>query len=89
MQPPERKFYCAAKPIKAELSSPAAVIDIANAGSWVRKWPSTPREMLLLLAATLVSVSLLHGQSAAPAGQPPLPRAIYSPKPVYRPEWAK
>ena len=72
-----------------ELSSPAPVTEIANATSWVRKWPSTLREVFLLLAATLVSVSSLHGQSAAPVGQPPPPRAIYAPKPVYRAEWAK
>ena len=72
-----------------ELCSPAPVTEIANATSWVRKWPSTLREVFLLLAATLVSVSSLHGQSAAPVGQPPPPRAIYAPKPVYRAEWAK
>jgi len=72
-----------------ELPSLAAVIEIANAASWVRKWPLTLREVLLLVAATLVSVSSLHGQSAAPVGQPPLPRAIYAPKPAYRAEWAK
>jgi TonB family protein len=72
-----------------ELPSLAAVIEIANAASWVRKRPLTLREVLLLLAAALVSVSSLHGQSAAPVGQPPLPRAIYAPKPAYRAEWAK
>jgi len=45
--------------------------------------------VLLLLAATLVSVSSLHGQSAAPVGQPPLPRVIYARKPAYRAEQAK
>src|SRR5204863_8150877 len=38
---------------------------------------------------SLVSVSSLHAQSVAPVGQPPPPRAIYTPKPVYRAEWAK
>jgi TonB family protein len=35
----------------------------------------------------LASVSLVDAQSAAPSV--PLPEAIYSPKPVYRAEWAK
>jgi len=73
----------------AELSSPAAVIEIANAASWVRKWPSTLREVFLLLTATLASVSSLPAQSASPVRQPPPPRAVYAPKPVYRAEWAK
>ena len=38
---------------------------------------------------TLASVSSLHAQSASPVRQPPPPRAIYTPKPVYRAEWAK
>ena len=37
----------------------------------------------------LVSVLWLHAQSASPIRQPPPPRAIYTPKPVYRAEWAK
>jgi TonB family protein len=73
-----------------ELSSPAAVIEITNAASSVRKWPSMLREVLFLLLATVVSFSSIHAQSASPIGrQPPPPRAIYAPKPVYRPEWAK
>src|SRR4030095_4961570 len=47
------------------------------------------REGLFLLVVTLVSVSSLHAQSASPVRQPPPPRAIYTPKPVYRPEWTK
>jgi TonB family protein len=39
---------------------------------------------------TLVSVSSVHAQIGTPAvGQQPPPKAIYTPKPVYRPEWAK
>ena len=38
---------------------------------------------------TLASVSSLLAQSASPIRQPPPPRAIYTPKPVYRAEWAK
>jgi len=72
-----------------ELSSPAAVIEIANAASWVRKLPSMLREVLLFLVVTGVSVSSLQAQSPSPIRQPPPPRAVYAPKPVYRPEWAK
>jgi TonB family protein len=46
------------------------------------------RELLLGLVA-LVCVPSLHAQLASPAaGQQP-PKAIYTPKPIYRPEWAK
>jgi TonB family protein len=46
------------------------------------------RELLLGLV-TVVCVPSLHGQFASPpAGQQP-PKAIYTPRPVYRPEWAK
>ena len=68
----------------AGLSSPAEVIEIANAAPWVRV-----REVVFLLVVTLVSVTSLHAQSASPVRQPPPPKAIYAPKPVYRPEWAK
>src|SRR5437764_4655030 len=44
---------------------------------------------VLFPVVTLVSVSSLHAQSVTPVRQPPPPRAIYTPKPVYRPEWAK
>ena len=68
-----------------ELSSRAAVIEIANAARWVRV-----REVLFVLVVTLVSVSSLHAQSVSPVEQQPSPpRAIYTPKPVYRPEWTK
>src|SRR5215831_15615286 len=73
----------------AELSSPAAVIEIANAASCVRKWRSMLREALFLLVVAVVSVSSLHAQLGSPAGKPPPPRAIFTPRPVYRPEWAK
>jgi TonB family protein len=68
----------------AELSSRVAVIEIANAARWVRV-----REMLFVLVVMVVSVSSLHAQSASPIRQPPPPRAIYTPKPAYRAEWAK
>jgi len=73
----------------AELSSPAAAIEITNAAARVLKWRSILREVLFLLVVTLVSVCSLQAQSASPVRQPPPPRAIYTPKPVYRPEWAK
>jgi TonB family protein len=72
-----------------ELSSPTAVIQIPKTAPSVRKRLPILREVLFLLAATLVLVPSLRGQSSVPVGQPPPPRAIYAPKPVYRPEWAK
>ena len=72
-----------------ELPSPAAVIEITNAVRWGLKLTPRMRKVLISLVVSLVSVSSLHGQSAAPVGQPPPPRAIYTPKPVYRPEWTK
>src|SRR5437868_15006916 len=44
---------------------------------------------VLFPVVTLVSVSSLHAQSVTPVRQPPPPRAVYTPKPVYRAEWAK
>jgi TonB family protein len=72
-----------------ELSTPGAVIDVAVVAPWVWRWPSLMHKVLSVFVVSLASVSSLHGQSASPAGQPPPPRAIYTPKPVYRPEWAK
>jgi len=72
-----------------ELSSPAAVIEITNAVRWGLKLTPRMRKVLISLVVTLASLSSLHAQSVTPAGQPPPPRAIYTPKPVYRPEWTK
>jgi len=47
------------------------------------------REFAVVLALTLISVSSLHAQTGSPAAGQQLPKAIYTPKPVYRPEWAK
>ena len=47
------------------------------------------RKVLISFVVSLVSISALHAQPATPLGQPPPPRAVYTPKPVYRPEWAK
>jgi TonB family protein len=72
-----------------ELSSPAAVIEITNAARWGLKLPPRMRKVLISLVVSLVSISALHAQPTTPLGQPPPPQAIYTPKPVYRPEWAK
>ncbi len=52
-------------------------------------WRLFLRETLFFLFVVLLSVSLLDAQSTRPGPQPPPPRAIYTPKPVYRAEWAK
>ena len=47
------------------------------------------RKLVLVLAITLISVSSMLAQlGTPPAGQQP-PKATYTPKPLYRPEWAK
>jgi len=46
-----------------------------------------PFALVFLLA--LVSVTSLHAQIGTPAARPQPPKAIYTPQPVYRPEWAK
>jgi TonB family protein len=71
-----------------ELSSRAVVIETTNAAPRVAKRRSLLRHGLFLVA-TLISVSSVYAQSASPIGQPPQPKAIYTPKPVYRAEWAK
>ena len=53
------------------------------------KCQSPLHAIILLFVVTLVSVSSLAAQPASPIGQPPPPRAIYTPQPVYRAEWAK
>src|SRR6201981_972714 len=47
------------------------------------------REFAVVLAFTLISVSSLDAQSGGPAAGQQLPKAIYTPRPVYRPEWTK
>src|SRR5215831_6431015 len=47
------------------------------------------RGLFVAIAFGLVFVSSLHAQSTSPPGQQPSLRAIYTPKPMYRPEWAK
>jgi TonB family protein len=45
--------------------------------------------LFLLNLSVLVCVSSLGAQPASPAASVPRPEAIYTPMPVYRPEWAK
>ena len=47
------------------------------------------RRLLLVQIAIAISLSLLHGQPASPAAPVARPQAIYTPMPVYRPEWVK
>jgi TonB family protein len=48
------------------------------------------RKFVLVLLLGLLSSSSLHAQTGTPAESRQLPpKAIYTPKPVYRPEWAK
>src|SRR5947207_10024204 len=47
------------------------------------------RRLVFVLLATLVSISSVYAQSATPADIAPPLKAIYTPKPIYRPEWAK
>jgi len=72
-----------------ELSSPAAVIDIAAEAPRVWGWPSRMRKVFLVFVVSPAFVSSVHAQPASPVRQPPPPRAIHTPKPVYRAEWAK
>jgi TonB family protein len=72
-----------------EPSSPAAVVEITNAVRCGLKLPPRMRKGFISLVVSLVSISALHGQPTTPPGQPLPPKAIYTPKPVYRAEWAK
>src|SRR4051812_15096013 len=47
------------------------------------------REVLISFVVSLVSLSALQAQPVTPQGNPPPPRATYTPKPVYRAEWGK
>jgi TonB family protein len=69
--------------------SPVTVIDVVVERPQVCRRPSLIRKALPVLVVSFISVSFLHVQPASPTGQPPPPRAIYTPKPVYRPEWTK
>ena len=43
----------------------------------------------LLQVATLVSLSALYAQPESPSGVAARPKAIYTPTPVYQPDWAR
>ena len=43
----------------------------------------------LVFLLAFISASSLHAQIGTPAARPQPPKAIYTPQPVYRPEWAK
>src|SRR5206468_932289 len=60
---------------------------IGNVATRSRRKNGSPFAVVLLLA--LVSVCSLHAQIGTPAAGQQLPRAIYTPRPVYQPEWAK
>jgi TonB family protein len=47
------------------------------------------RHLLFVLIITLVPLCSLHAQSASPLRAVAAPKAIFTPKPEYRPEWAK
>src|SRR2546429_9828916 len=53
----------------------------------------SPRKMVrrfaLVFIGALASFSSLHAQTGTPVAAQQPPKAIYTPKPVYRPEWAK
>jgi hypothetical protein len=52
-------------------------------------WFLIMRQLLLAYIITLGAASLLHAQSASPTGIVSPAKAIYTPKPVYRPEWVR
>jgi TonB family protein len=60
---------------------------IANVGRRSQKKNVWPFALVFLLA--FVSASSLHAQIGNPAARPQPPKAIYTPQPVYRAEWAK
>jgi TonB family protein len=73
----------------AELPSPAAVIDIAADAPRVWRWLLRMRKVFLVFVVSLTFVSSVHAQPASPVRQLPPPRAIFTPQPIYRAEWAQ
>jgi TonB family protein len=71
-----------------ELSSVGAVVEITSAAPAAVKWLPILRKLLFVLVLTIV-FSSVNAQPPGPVRQPPPPRAVYTPKPVYRPEWVK
>ena len=72
-----------------ELSSAGAVLEITSAAPAMLKWLPILRKLVFLLVLTPVFNSSIDAQSPSSVTQPPPPKGIYTPKPVYRPEWAK
>jgi TonB family protein len=72
-----------------ELSSPGTVVEITSAAPAVLNWRPILRELIFLLVLSLVFSSSVDAQSPSSVRQPAPPRGIYTPKPVYRPEWVK
>jgi TonB family protein len=70
-----------------EFSSGDAVVEIQSAA--MPKRLAKLRQLVFLLVLTFIFGSWVDAQSPSSIGQPPPPRAVYTPKPVYRPEWAK
>ena len=60
---------------------------IGSVGRRSQKRNVWPFALVFLLA--FASASSLHAQIGTPAVRPQPPKAIYTPQPVYRPEWAK
>src|SRR5262249_29109329 len=60
---------------------------IGNVGGRSRRKNLSSFALVFLLA--VVSAPSLHAQIGTPAARPQPPKAIYTPQPVYRPEWAK
>ena len=66
----------------------------ASASGLIRNVPIRSRRsnvssFALVFLFALASVCSLHAQIGTPAARPQPPKAIYTPAPVYRPEWAK
>jgi len=70
-----------------ERSSRATAEGASNAGPQIKSRISLREVVPVALA--LLSTCAVHAQSTAPAARPAAPKAIYTPKPVYRAEWAK
>lgn len=47
------------------------------------------RRSVVVLFLTAVSISSLHAQSSKPPQYVSAPKAVFTPRPEYRPEWAK
>ena len=60
---------------------------IGNVGRRSQKKNVWPFALVLLFA--FLTASSVHAQIGTPATRPQPPKAIYTPQPVYRPEWAK